>query len=158
MYVFGASLELRISMVSSICSSFCLPWEGIGEYERVSELSHAVASSYPQCFVSIGRFIRRSIRTAPAATRLKPSGENIVSDLASPPATTSLLLAMISYSTSRVRERNKERNRVETGKRERKRERGGREGETIEGEKEEKRRARIACEYWIDWTGRTCFH
>lgn len=37
----------------------------------------------------------------PAATRLKPSGENIVSDLASPPATTSLLLAMISYSTSR---------------------------------------------------------
>lgn len=37
---------------------------------------------------------------------------------------------------------------METGKRERKREGG--EGETIEGEKEEKRRARIACEYWID--------
>lgn len=138
MYVFGASLELRISMVSSICSSFCLPWEGIGEYERASELSHAVASSYPQCFVSIGRFIRRSIRTAPAATRLKPSGENIVSDLASPPATTSLLLAMISYSTSRVRERNKERNRVETGKGERKRERervGGKEGGNDRGRK-----------------------
>lgn len=102
----------------------CLEKVLVNTSERASELSHAVASSYPQCFVSIGRFIRRSIRTAPAATRLKPSGENIVSDLASPPATTSLLLAMISYSTSRVRERNKERNRVETGKRERKR--GGR--------------------------------
>ena len=39
---------------------------------------------------------------------------------------------------------------METGKRERKREREGGAGETIEGEKEEKRRARIACEYWID--------
>lgn len=40
----------------------------------------------------------------PRSPGLKPSGENIVSDLASPPATTSLLLAMISYSTSRERE------------------------------------------------------
>lgn len=40
---------------------------------------------------------------------------------------------------------------VKEKERENERERvGGREGETIEGEKEEKRRARIACEYWID--------
>lgn len=36
-------------MVSGICSSFCLPWEGIGERGAGDRwlLSHAVASSYP---------------------------------------------------------------------------------------------------------------
>lgn len=99
------------------------------EKEGIGALSRCIGRN---AFVSIGRFICRSIRAAPAATRLKPSGENIVSDLASPPATTSLLLAMISYSTSRERGREREDRKAI-----------GREGE-------EERRGRIACEYRID--------
>lgn len=72
--------------------------------------------------------------TAPAATRLKPSGENIVSDLASPPATTSLLLAMISYSTSRVEEKRVETRRHEAnGEREGRAARGTRRGAVRSG-------------------------
>lgn len=114
----------------------CVPGSVIGIRfvclrEGIGALSRCIGRN---AFVSIGRFICRSIRAAPAATRLKPSGENIVSDLASPPATTSLLLAMISYSTSRERVRGRERED---------RKAIGREGE-------EERRGRIACEYRID--------
>lgn len=82
------TLQLRISMVSSICSSFCLPGEGIGECEWVLRSRMPLHRTTHNALCLSAGFIQRSIRGYPA-TRLKPSGENIVSDLASPPATTS---------------------------------------------------------------------
>lgn len=61
-------------MVSSICSSFCLPGEGIGERECCALACRCIVLPTMLC---VYRVVYPTIDPRWPATRLKPSGENV---------------------------------------------------------------------------------